>query len=46
MRIAEFTKREVGGVYVYQWIAWLISVVLIAAAAYFGIQLPALPPVP
>jgi hypothetical protein len=42
----KFTTKQVGGVYVYQWIGWLLTVVLIGAAAYFGVELPALPPVP
>lgn len=41
-----FTKREVAGIYVYQWIAWLISVAVIVAMSYLGITLPPLPPVP
>jgi len=42
----KFTKKEVAGIYVYQWIGWLISVAVIAVSAYFGIKLPDLPPVP
>jgi len=41
-----FYTQEVGNVPIYQWVAWLVSVVLIAVFAYLGIDLPDLPPPP
>ena len=38
--------KTIDETYRLQWISWLITVVLIAAAAYFGIELPALPAPP
>ena len=45
-QVSQIAKKEIAGIYLYQWIGWLITVALIAAAAFLKVGLPELPPPP
>ena len=45
-RVKDVTGKQIGGIELYRWIGWLITLAVIVAAAYMGVDLPDLPDPP